>query len=78
MIRACCRSADLSSATSPAEALDHCPDQRLLKTARGLGVGDDRRSVLRQLSGSGVKALKFCHMTDNFLPPTPDWPRREW
>jgi len=42
------------------EAVHHGFYQRLLETARRLGLGDDFGGVLRQLLGRGVQPLEPC------------------
>src|SRR5215831_2836732 len=40
------------------EAVDHVFDQGLLEPVRGLGIGDDCRSILCQLSGRSAEPLE--------------------
>jgi hypothetical protein len=44
-----------------AETTDQRLDQRLLKTPRCFGLGDDLGSVLRKLHGRRMQPLKPCH-----------------
>jgi hypothetical protein len=45
------------------EAADQGFNQRLLETARRLGMGNNRRSIFRQLDRRRVQTLKFCHLS---------------